>query len=196
MPRTGDSCDLLIVGASFAGLVAARTATLVFGADDQDGALPEDLTMKILNTVGAKMISVETGGHRLVLSASATPPTPDYVFDLSNPSLIEGVEAGFQTLLASDGSLLRVSGAAPMDGATIEITIDQTPLIAAMWRLSRTYLTILLLESTLVTCVLWAALWQMVIRPVRRLTSFVVWQDGQWRFAPSLESGANRRIVP
>ncbi|HEY3718853.1 MAG TPA: hypothetical protein VGL41_01800, partial [Roseiarcus sp.] len=105
-------------------LVAARTATLVFGADDQDGALPEDLTMKILNTVGAKMISVETGGHRLLLSASATPPTPDYVFDLANPSLIEGVEAGFQTLLASDGSLLQVSGAAPMDGARIEITID------------------------------------------------------------------------
>jgi signal transduction histidine kinase len=171
-------------------LVAARTATLVFGADDQDGALPEDLTMKILNTVGAKMISVETGGHRLVLSASATPPTPDYVFDLSNPSLIEGVEAGFQTLLASDGSLLQVSGAAPMDGATIEITIDQTPLIAAMWRLSRTYLTILLLESTLVTCVLWAALWQLVIRPVRRLTSSIIAfgerpQEAQQIVAPS-----------
>ena len=171
-------------------LVAARTATLVFGADDQDGALPEDLTMKILNTVGAKMISVETGGHRLVLCASATPPTPDYVFDLSNPSLIEGVKAGFQTLLASDGSLLQVSGAAPMDGATIEITFDQTPLIAAMWRLSRTYLTILLLESTLVTCVLWAALWQMVIRPVRRLTSSIIAfgehpQEAQQMVAPS-----------
>jgi signal transduction histidine kinase len=171
-------------------LVAARTATLVFGAEDQDGALPEDLTMKILNTVGAKMISVETGGHRMVLSASAKPPTPDYVFDLSNPSLIEGVKAGFQTLLASDGSLLQVSGAAPMDGARIEITIDQTPLIAAMWRLSRTYLTILLLESTLVTCVLWAALWQLVIRPVRRLTSSIIAfgerpQEAQQIVAPS-----------
>jgi flavin-dependent dehydrogenase len=28
MPRTSDSCDLLIVGASFAGLVAARTAAM------------------------------------------------------------------------------------------------------------------------------------------------------------------------
>ena len=154
-------------------LVAARTATLVFGAD-QDAALSGDLTAKILGAVGAKTITVETPGHRLLLSASATPPAPDYVFDLSNPSLIEGVEAGFQTLFARRGSILQVSGLAPMDGARIEITIDQTPLIDAMWRLSRTYLTIALLLSTLVTCVLWAALWQMVIRPVRRLTSSII----------------------
>ena len=52
--------------------------------------------------------------------------------------------------------------------------IDQTPLIDAMWRLSRTYLTPCCCVSTLVTCVLWAALWQMVIRPVRRLTSSII----------------------
>jgi digeranylgeranylglycerophospholipid reductase len=44
MPRTGDSCDLLIVGASFAGLVAARTAAMrglsvvVLEAKDDAGA--------------------------------------------------------------------------------------------------------------------------------------------------------------
>jgi signal transduction histidine kinase len=154
-------------------LVAARTATLVFGTD-QDGVLSEDLMMKILNTVGAKMISVQTRDRRLLLNATSPPPTPDYVFDLSNASLSEAVEAGFQTLFAPRGSILKVSGPAPMDGARIEIMVDQTPLIDAMWRLSRTYLAISVLLSTLVTCVLWVALWQMVIRPVRRLTSNII----------------------
>ena len=154
-------------------LVASRTATLIFG-NDPDGVLSEDLMMKILNTVDAKMISIQTPGRRLLLNASATPPRPDFVFDLSNPSLLEGVEGAFETLFAPRGSILQVSGLAPMDGAKIEIMIDQTPLIDAMWRLSRTFLTISLLLSTLVTCVLWAALWQMVIRPVRRLTSSII----------------------
>ena len=105
-------------------IVAARTATLVFGAD-QDGSLPRDLTTKILDTVGAKMISIETPGHKLLLSSSSTPPTPDYVFDVADASLIEGVGAAFQTLFAPRGSVLQASGLRPMDGARIEITLQR-----------------------------------------------------------------------
>jgi len=36
---------------------------------------------------------------------------------------------------------------------------------------------------------------EMVYDPERRQTSFVVWQNGQWQFAASLEEGS-RRIVP
>jgi signal transduction histidine kinase len=170
-------------------LVASRTATLIFG-NDPDGVLSEDLMMKILGTVGAKMISIQTPGGRLLLNASATPPKPDYVFDFTNTSLLQGVEGAFETLFAPRGSVLEVSGLAPMDGAKIDIMIDQTPLIDAMWRLSGTFLTISLLLSTLVTCVLWAALWQLVIRPVRRLTSSIIAfgerpQEAQQIVAPS-----------
>ena len=69
--------------------------------------------------------------------------------------------------------------------------IDQTPLIAAMWRLSRNLPDDLAARvSTLVTCVLWAALWQLVIRPVRRLTSSIIAfgerpQEAQQIVAPS-----------
>src|SRR5215831_1824316 len=37
---------------------------------------------------------------------------------------------------------------------------------------------------------------ELVYDPGERRTSFVVWRDGQWRFAPSFDNGANRRIVP
>jgi hypothetical protein len=37
---------------------------------------------------------------------------------------------------------------------------------------------------------------EMAYDPERRQTSFVVWQNGQWQFAPSLDGGENRRIEP
>ena len=68
-----------------------------------------------------------------------------------------------------------------------------------MWRVSRNFLTLSLIVSAVVTLVLWAALWQMVIRPVRRLTSNIIAfgerPAGQRRriVAPS---GARRRDRP
>jgi hypothetical protein len=37
---------------------------------------------------------------------------------------------------------------------------------------------------------------ELVYDPDRNRTSFVVWQDGGWRFAPSFDNGENRRIMP
>ena len=61
-----------------------------------------------------------------------------------------------------------------MPGSRVEILIDQTPLIDQMWRVSRNFLTLSIIVSVAVTLVLWAALWQMVIRPVERLTSNII----------------------
>ena len=153
-------------------LIAAQTAVLVFGAD-QPSPLPKDLTKKILGAVGAKMIFLELPGRHILLSGSET-PTPDYYFDLTNPSFFEGIDAAARTMFAPRGSMLKVVGPAPMDGSRIEITIDQTPLIDNMWRVSRNFLTLSLTVSAAVVLVLWLALWQLVIRPVRRLTSSII----------------------
>ena len=54
------------------------------------------------------------------------------------------------------------------------MTFDETPLIENLWRVSRNFLNISLTIAAVVTCVLWAALWSMVLRPVRRLTSNII----------------------
>ena len=70
--------------------------------------------------------------------------------------------------------MIHVSDGASPDEAGIAVTLDETPLKAALWRVSRTFLNIALMIAAVVTCVLWAALWQMVLRPVRRLTSNII----------------------
>ena len=88
--------------------------------------------------------------------------------------MMEGNQAVFRTLFAEPSSVVRVVGRSQSDGALVDMTIDQTPLIEALWRISRTFLTISLTLAAVVTCVLWAALWWMVLRPVRRLTSSII----------------------
>ena len=56
----------------------------------------------------------------------------------------------------------------------IAVTLDETPLKEALWRVSHTFLNIALMIAAVVTCVLWAALWHMVLRPVRRLTTNII----------------------
>ena len=154
-------------------LMVAHSAMLLFG-DAGDGTAPVERAAKILDSVGAKSIVVTLpNGRRLAASSGAEPPARD-TFEVDDPSMTAGTRAAVGTLFTEPGSLARVIGHAQSDGALVDITLDQTPLIDAMWRISRTFLALSLLVSSVVTCVLWAALWWMVIRPVRRLTSSII----------------------
>ncbi len=154
-------------------LMVAHTAMLVFG-ETGDETLPKDLAMKILDSVGAKTIAVTLPDNRRLFATSGIVPTVSDTFELDDPSMVEANQAAFRTLLAKRGSVVRVIGHAQTDGDLLDITLDQTPLIDALWRISSHFLALSLIVSTAVTCVLWAALWWMVVRPVRRLTSSII----------------------
>jgi signal transduction histidine kinase len=154
-------------------LSAASTAALVFAATPED-QMPKALATQLLDSVGAKTIALKTPDMRRMLAVAETPPVVADSFDLRDPSIFEGIAAAFRTVLAPDGSILQVIGPAPMKGALLEITLDQTPLKAAIWRFSSTFLTISLTISAIVASSLWAAIWLIVLRPVRRLTSNIM----------------------
>jgi signal transduction histidine kinase len=154
-------------------LSAASTAALVFAATPE-GQMPKDLATKLLDSVGAKTIALKTSDKRRLLAVAEMPAVVSDSYDLRDPSTIEGIRAAFRTLFAPDGSILQVIGPAPMQGAFLEITLNETPIKEAIWRFSRTFLTISLTVSAIVACSLWAAIWLVVLRPVRRLTSNIM----------------------
>jgi signal transduction histidine kinase len=154
-------------------LMVAHTAMLLFG-ETGDETVPTELAGKILRSVGAKAIIVTLpDGRRLAASSGAAAPVVE-TDEVGDASVIAGGEAAFHTFFAAPGSLIRIIGRTQSDGALVDITLDQTPLIDAVWRISRNFITLSLIVSAVVTCVLWAALWWMVIRPVRRLTSSIM----------------------
>jgi signal transduction histidine kinase len=154
-------------------LAAANTAALVFTAMP-DGQMPKELATKLLNSIGAKTIALKTLDKRQMLAVAEMPGIISDSYDLRDPSLLEGIQGAFRTLFATDGSILQLIGPAPMKGAILEITLDETPITAATWRFSRTFLTISLTLSAVVASSLWAAIWLMILKPVRRLTSNIM----------------------
>ena len=91
-----------------------------------------------------------------------------------NDDFIASLQDAFQALVSPPHQIIKVSDALPAGAGVIEVVFDETPLIEGMWRVSRTFLNISLMIAAVVSCVLWAALWQMVLRPVRRLTSNII----------------------
>ena len=154
-------------------LAAANTAALVFAAAPDD-VLPKELAGKILDSVGAKTIALKTRDTHRLLAVAEMPPVVSDSYDLRDPSMLEGIGGAFRALFAKDGSILQVIGPAPMEDAFLEITLDETPLTETMWRFTRNFLSIVMTISAVVVLVLWASIWLMVLRPVRRLTSNIV----------------------
>ena len=157
-------------------LASAQTA---FEAFDGGGPveLPPDIARKILASVGVKAIAVATPSGWRVLAEqgkhAATLASIETV-NLDSETFVGGVQAAFETLFAEPGTTIHVTDGASPDEAGIAVTLDETPLKEALWRVSRTFLNIALMIAAVVTCVLWAALWHMVLRPVRRLTRNII----------------------
>lgn len=154
-------------------LAAADTAALVFAAAPDD-MLPKPLAERILRSVGAHTIALRTKDTHRLLAVSEMPPAISDTYDLRDASMMQGVAAAFRALFAPEGSIVRVIGPAPMENDLLEITLDETPLTQAMWRFTRNFLTVVMTVSAVVVLVIWAAIWMMVLRPVRRLTSSIL----------------------
>lgn len=155
--------------------VTAHTAVVTFGGMSTD-EVPDSLAQHILGSVDAKSIVIYTYSpkRRRVLSAPGPPPKVSETYDVDHPPGLSGVLAAIRTLFEGPDKTIKIVGSDPLDNSRIEITLSQRPLYDAMWRVAINYVTLLLIVASVWTLALWAALWQMVIRPVRRLTSNII----------------------
>ncbi len=153
-------------------LASAETAVDAFDVDGPN-SLPPDLSHRLLASVGVKSIEIATPSGERVLSVSGAAPAPVETVYPDAETFFGSISAAFRTLFAKPGTIVRVVASSAEDGR-IAVTLDEKPLIEALWRVSHTFLNIALTIAAVVTCVLWAALWQMVLRPVRKLTSNII----------------------
>jgi signal transduction histidine kinase len=155
-------------------LVSAQTAFVAFDGAGTD-ELPVGLSNKILASVGVKSIAVSTpSGWRVLAGKPSESLDSVETVNLDSETFVDSIREAFETLFAKPGTIIHVSDGASPEEAGIAVTLDETPLQEALWRISRTFLNIALMIAAVVTCVLWAALWHMVLRPVRRLTTNII----------------------
>ncbi len=154
-------------------LASADTAIRAFDAAGTS-ELPPELASKLLASVAVKSIAISTPTGERVLAVPGAPLAPAETMNLDNETFLDSVGGAFRALFAVPGTVIHVSDGASLEEAGIAVTLDEAPLTAALWRVSRTFLNIAIMIAAVVTCVLWIALWQMVLRPVRRLTSNII----------------------
>jgi signal transduction histidine kinase len=171
-----------------AKISGAQTTVEAFGLA---GPTPpsQDLAQKILHSVDVKWLAVETpAGRREFVVAGGPPVGAEPV--TADASYLESLAATFRALFAAPHTIAQLSAQAQGNEPAIELAFDEWPLTQSLRRVSGNFLTISLTIAAVVTCVLWAALWRMVLQPVRRLTSNIIAfgespQDGSRVISPS-----------
>ena len=151
---------------------------------------PADLSQKILNSVDVKWLAIDTPAGRREFVTTGGPLESVESITANDNSYFESMAATFHALFAAPGSVVKLSAPAQANEPAIEFAFDETTLVQSLRRVSYNFLTISLTIAAVVTCVLWAALWRMVLQPVRRLTSNIIAfgespQDASRVIAPS-----------
>jgi signal transduction histidine kinase len=151
----------------------AHSVALVLDAAPQ-GMVPEALARRLLQSVNARLIVLQTGEVRSLLASSDVPPQISRVVDLREPLGLEAFRGAFGVLFGSGAGTMRVLGTAPMGGQFVEVLIDEAPLRRAMFTFSRNVLLVSLLISAITGVLVYLSLDRLIVRPVRRLVDHMI----------------------
>ena len=94
------------------------------------------------------------------------------VVDVShdNASFTLTISELYRALFPDASSVIRVRSPDP----PLELTLDEQPLTTSLRRVAGAQFAILVVLAAVITVVVWVTLWQMVLRPVRKLTSNII----------------------
>jgi signal transduction histidine kinase len=150
-------------------LSAAHTAALVFDAAPD---VPEQLSLQILDSIGARALAMKFGQQRRLLATTEPPSEVLQDVDIRDMRPMRAIVEAFRTLLvAKDTDLLRAVGPAPMGGQFVEIVIPEGPLRSAMWIYSRNIMVLSIAISAISAALVYFALHYLFVRPLYRITA-------------------------
>ncbi len=154
-------------------LAAAYTAALVLDAAPE-GAVSENLTRQILNSIGARAVAMKKGNQRRLLAAIDMPHSVDHEVDVRSVPWYSAIVDAFDTLVSTDNDVILAVGPAPRGGEFVEIIIDEVPLRTAMWKYSFNILMVSLLISVITAMLVYLTLHYLFVRPLRRITANMI----------------------
>ncbi len=148
--------------------VTVQAALDVFDPDQRP--LPPELADKVLRALGLKSIAVLTAKDRREIASTAPPPTSVVDVAPGGSSFARTISELYRSLFPDAPSVIRLRSVDP----PLELTMDEQPLSKSLRRVAGAQFAILIVLAAVITVVVWATLWQMVLRPVRKLTSNII----------------------
>jgi len=140
-----------------------------------DRMLSGDLKSELLKGAGVLVVSLNRGESRKLILRTDNPPMIDEHFDLRTMSWMAAVADAFHALIAGDGRVIGVTDLPPsMSGDVIDIALDEAPLRTAMFGFALNVLGVSAILSLIVAGLVFLALNQVLVKPMRRLTANMV----------------------
>lgn len=137
-----------------------------------DKMLSDDLKTELLAGAGVLVVSLKKGDSRQLILRSDSYDMIDESFDLRESSIIPAIFDAFGALIASSGRVIGVTDTPPnSSGETIDVALEEAPLRAAMLRYALNIFLLSLFLSALVAGLVFLALNQVLVRPMRRLSA-------------------------
>jgi signal transduction histidine kinase len=149
---------------------AEIAALAVQAAPDQ--MLSEDLKSELLAGAGVLVVSVKKDDLRQLILRSDSYDMIDESFDLRDSETIPAIFDAFKALIAGNGRVIGVTDVPPNNSAELmDVALEEAPLRAAMLRYALNVFLVSLFLSALVAGLVFLALNQVLVKPMRRLST-------------------------
>jgi len=134
-------------------------------------AVSADLERQLLQHVMAHGVEIRLGERYTYMLGGRMPPQIDAEVDLRRATVTSLIFDAFATLAQTGNRVLRVTGHSPNEpAATVEVTMDEWPLRAAMIDFSGRILQLSIVISLITAALVYLALQWLMVRPLGRLT--------------------------
>ncbi|MEM7462613.1 MAG: HAMP domain-containing sensor histidine kinase [Pseudomonadota bacterium] len=151
-------------------LDTAEVASIVF-LDNSDPMLSEDAQKQLLEATGSLAVAIRAGPISTLMATSDMPTEIDEHIDMTVMQPISSVRSALSMLISGEDHVYRVFGNMKSRDATIELVQSDTRLKQALRIYGRNVLLISLAISLITAALVILALYLIIVRPVRRISS-------------------------
>ena len=154
---------------------AARIAALSVEAAP-DGMVTEDLRKMLLLHSGVLQVSLKRDEWRMLILVSEMPYAIGATFVMTEETPWKLIRQAFGAMSGGGERVIRVIGTAPRDGdgTSVDILLDEGPMVAEMLDYSRRILKLSLVLAAITAGLVFLSLHLLMVRPLRRMSDNLV----------------------
>ena len=154
---------------------SARIAALSVEAAP-DGMVTEELRNMLLLHSGVLQVSLKRDEQRMLILVSEMPHAIGATFLMAEETPLSLIRQAFDAISGGGERVIRVIGTAPadQDGTTVDILLDEGPLVAEMLDYSRRILELSLLLAAITAGLVFFSLHLLLVRPLRQMSDNLV----------------------
>ncbi len=139
-----------------------------------EGEVSEDIKDRILDTAGIQAVAVRQNSIRQLILQGPPGLRIDTSIDLANDDFFTLIAAAWTTMTGDGSRLLNVLDKPDANGFSVEYTVSEAPLRAAMLRQSGTIWIVAVIISIVSGLLLFATIFRLLVRPMHRITSNMI----------------------